>query len=68
MLITFVVVIAINLIVASQFEKIAIMKGHQGYYFWCFLFGPAGWAMVIALPDRKTAQGAPIADDALPEL
>ncbi len=39
--------------VSAVFEAIAEEKGHDGYFWWCFVFGPAGWAMVIALPDRK---------------
>ncbi len=38
---------------ASKFGSIAEMKGHEGYFGWCFWLGPIGWAMVIALPDRK---------------
>ena len=39
--------------VSEKFESIAEMKGHNGYFWWCFWLGPVGWAMVIALPDRK---------------
>lgn len=42
-----------NAVTASKFEAIANMKGHYGYFWWCFLLGAIGWAMVIALPDRK---------------
>lgn len=42
-----------NAVTASKFETIANMKGHYGYFWWCFLLGAIGWAMVIALPDRK---------------
>jgi hypothetical protein len=53
LLIVLAVIIVLQLIVAVQFKEIAEMKGHEGYFWWCFLFGPAGWAMVIALPDQK---------------
>jgi hypothetical protein len=67
-----IIVFAISAIVARKFEKIANMKGHQGYFWWCFWLGIAGWAMVIALPDRsvKTANGnaSALAKDELPDL
>ncbi len=60
MLITFlliglggVLVIAFFVLIARKFASIAEMKGHQGYFWWCLLLGAVGWAMVIALPDRK---------------
>ena len=63
-----ILMIVVHALAASKFEKIANMKGHQGYFWWCFCLGMVGWAMIIALPDRKTAQGTPITDDALPDL
>lgn len=39
-------------VAANKFEEIAEMKGHSGYWGWCFWLGPVGWCMVIALPDR----------------
>lgn len=41
--------------VAGELQSIARDKGYEGKeYFWLpFLFGPAGWAIVIALPDKK---------------
>lgn len=42
----------IDAVISYKFEEIAEMKGHSGYLWWCFLLGIAGWAMVIALPDR----------------
>lgn len=48
-----VVVIVVVALVAYKFESIAEMKGHEGYFWWCFWLGPVGWAMVIALPDRR---------------
>ncbi len=41
----------IQLLIADKFNAIAIMKGHDGYFGWCFLLGIVGWCMVIALPD-----------------
>ena len=42
-------------ITAFGFAYIAGEKGYSkiGYWFWCFLFGIAGWIMVAALPDRR---------------
>lgn len=39
---------------AKIFADIANEKGFdgKGFFWWCFLFGIVGWAMVIALPDR----------------
>ena len=64
-------------LIALEFEKIANLKGYKGYFWWCFLLGAAGWAMVIALPDRGASlsrdslsaeQSAQKSDDDLPEL
>lgn len=43
--------LVISAIAAAKFESIANMKGHFGYFWWCFWLGAIGWAMVIALPD-----------------
>ncbi len=53
-----VIAVILDVIVALKFDRIAGMKGHTGYFLWCFLFGPAGWAMVIALPDRNDASAS----------
>ena len=45
----------ISAITARKFDHIANAKGHSGYFGWCFFLGVIGWAMVIALPDRKIA-------------
>lgn len=71
-----IVILVISGIAALKFESIANMKGHSGYFWWCFLLGAIGWAMVIALPDRKEEYVlgksgksiAPEMDDALPDL
>ena len=57
-ILTAVISLLISVIAALEFRNIAEMKGHTDgkYFIWCFLFGPAGWAMVIALPDRNSAQ------------
>ena len=70
---------AISAFVAMKFEAIANMKGHTGYFWWCFWLGAIGWAMVIALPDRNQGDSiqesgnvdsslAARTDDTLPEL
>ena len=45
-------VIALACFIGRESEKIAKMKGHEGrrYFWWSFLPGGIGWAMVIALP------------------
>ncbi len=79
MIIISIVVLTVSLITAAKFDSIAEMKGHSGYFWWCFWLGPAGWAMVIALPDRKKDSDLSagqkqnishnsVTDDSLPEL
>ena len=48
--------VAIEVMVALEIETAANEKGYEGkkYFWYALLFGPAGWAIVIALPDRKT--------------
>ena len=40
---------------AKKFEMIAEEKGYSGqdYFWWCFWLTFVGYAMVIALPDKK---------------
>ena len=40
--------------IANVFYSIACMKGHNDkkYFWWCFFVPPAGYLMVVALPDR----------------
>lgn len=42
-------------LIAKEFYNIAEMKGHsESKYLWIsFFLGFVGWAMVIALPDRR---------------
>ena len=42
----------VDYLIAKKFMEIAEMKGHDGgsYFWWTFLAGPVGMAMVIALP------------------
>lgn len=68
-----IVVLVIDYIIANKFEKIANMKGHSGYFWWCFLLGFVGYIMVAALPATavQTAPAAPAApelSDELPKL
>ena len=48
----------VSLWTAIEFQNIAHDKGYdEKQYFWLpFLFGIAGWAVVIALPDKKMNQ------------
>ena len=43
----------LDVVISMKFASIAEEKGHSGYFAWCFFLGVVGWAMVIALPDRK---------------
>ena len=48
-----IIVLAVRAILASVFDDIAKMKGHDGGYFgWVFFLGIYGMIMVAALPDR----------------
>ena len=44
--------------IANLFYEAAVEKGHDSRaYFWLsFLFGPAGYLLVVALPDLKTRE------------
>ena len=60
----------ISYAVAKEFYKAAVARGWpEKKYFWiCFLLPPAGYLLVIALPDRGgPATGSFISSD-LPEL
>lgn len=57
--------------IAKEFERIAEMKGYEEkrYFWWSFLLTVAGWAMVIALPDRSGAvQDKPVTEDEIPDI
>ena len=61
---------AISYYVAKEFYKAAVARGWpEKKYFWiCFLLPPAGYLLVIALPDRGgPARGSFVSTD-LPEL
>lgn len=65
------VVLIASYLAAKEFVRIAERKGyHEGKYFWwCFLFPAAGYAMVIALPTRTWGNAvAPAEADELPDL
>lgn len=66
-----VIYFVVNWAAAKQFQEIATMKGHNGedYFWWCFWLGLCGWAMVMALPDRRNGQaGTVLPNDDLPTL
>lgn len=54
-----VISLVIDILVTFKFSAIAEMKGHEGYFWWCFWLGAIGWMMVIALPDRGIAPSRP---------
>lgn len=47
--------ILIYILIAVEFSGIAELKGHYSkkYLVYSIFFGPVGWLMVIALPDRQ---------------
>lgn len=64
------VYLAIALLVATKFDEIARMKGHNtGYAAWVFFTGIFGMIMVAALPDRggKEQKETPKPEE-LPEI
>ena len=73
-----ILVIVIYALVAVEFYRIAVMKGHdEKKYFWLsFLLSFIGWMLVIALPDQNaprivvhdTVQPNNNTSDELPEL
>lgn len=62
--------IAVDLIAALAFGSIAREKGFsKTKYFWfCFLLGPIGYLLVIALPDRGTCTAPKKAEKPSPAL
>lgn len=70
-----IVEIAVAYFAAKEFELIAKDKGYadKKYFWWTFLAGFVGIPMVIALPDRRGGNGAPLTalparDDEIPEI
>lgn len=68
LIISCIIVIFIAFIAAKKFNEIAEMKGHTGYFAWCFFLGIIGYLMVIALPDRRSQDAGSDLSDRLPEL
>lgn len=63
-----IVAILIEVWIAGLFYAVAQMKGfNSSVYLWTsILFGPAGWLLVCALPDRGNTPQA--ISDELPDL
>lgn len=64
------VYLVVALLVATKFDEIARMKGHNtGYMAWVFFTGIFGMIMVAALPDRggKEQKETPKPEE-LPEI
>ncbi len=57
-LIVLAIVIAVNCLIAGEFANIAEEKGFERRRYWhfCFWLPFAGYAIVIALPNRKLAE------------
>ena len=64
-----VLALVISLLVAEEFYKVAVMKGHPSRkYFWIsFLLGIVGYLLVISLP-VVTPSSSIINSDDLPDL
>ena len=70
LLVISVLYLVVALLVATKFDEIARMKGHDtGYMAWVFFTGIFGMIMVAALPDRggKEQKETPKPED-LPEI
>ena len=70
LLVISVLYLVVALLVATKFDEIARMKGHDtGYMAWVFFTGIFGMIMVAALPDRggKEQKETPKPED-LPEM
>ena len=70
LLVISIVYLIIALLVATKFDEIARMKGHDtGYMAWVFFTGIFGMIMVAALPDRggKEQKETPKPEE-LPEI
>ena len=70
LLVISIVYLIIALLVATKFDEIARMKGHDtGYMAWVFFTGIFGMIMVAALPDRggKEQKEVPKPEE-LPEI
>lgn len=62
--------LVVDFFVAREFYKAAVMKGWTARkYFWlAFLLPPAGYLLVIALPDRGGAHMSVFESDDLPDI
>lgn len=70
LLVISVLYLVVALLVATKFDEIARMKGHDtGYMAWVFFTGIFGMIMVAALPDRggKEQKEVPKPEE-LPEI
>ena len=65
-----ILVIWINYLIAREFYRAAVMKGHpeQKYLWLPFFLGVIGYLLVIALPSERAAVEKPVETDELPEL
>lgn len=63
-------VVVLAYFVGKEFESIAAMKGHCGrkYFWWTFLTGAIGIAMIIALPDCSGNSTGAVEVNDLPEI
>ena len=64
-----ILVIVLWYFIGKEFQRIAVMKGHEEarYFWWTFLLGPVGMLMVIALP-QKAAAPEEVKPDELPDI
>ena len=63
-------IIVLAVAVAKEFERIAAMKGYpeKRYFWWSLFLSFAGYAMVIALPDRGNTAEKTVAEDEIPDI
>ena len=56
--IVLIILIIINAKIAKNMQNIAADKGYEGKKYWhyCFWLGFIGYAMIIAMPDRKAQE------------
>lgn len=56
--IALIILIIIDVKIANNMQSIAADKGYEGKKYWhyCFWLGFIGYAMIIAMPDKKTQE------------
>ena len=57
-IILIIIYFVIAYIIADEFYWVAVQKGYEDrrFFWYCFLFGIAGYLLVIALPENKSEE------------